>query len=123
MTTDTLITGAEYLDSLRDGRAVYVDGDGVEDVTTHPAFRNAARPVARLYNALHDPATSEVLTGVDPDTGIRTHRFFKPSPSTTGLFRAGEAIATWARMSYGFLGCTPEYKAVLIHFLWSGRRE
>ncbi|MGW1848408.1 4-hydroxyphenylacetate 3-hydroxylase N-terminal domain-containing protein [Streptomyces sp. NPDC001966] len=44
MTTDTLMTGAEYLDSLRDGRAVYVDGDRVEDVTTHPAFRNAASP-------------------------------------------------------------------------------
>ncbi|MFE7113568.1 4-hydroxyphenylacetate 3-hydroxylase N-terminal domain-containing protein [Streptomyces sp. NPDC057575] len=73
MTTDTLMTGAEYLDSLRDGRAVYVDGDRVEDVTTHPAFRNAARPVARLYNALHDPATSEVPTGVDPDTDIRTY--------------------------------------------------
>ena len=36
-------TGAEYLESLRDGREVYVYGERVEDVTTHPAFRNAAR--------------------------------------------------------------------------------
>ncbi len=47
-------TGAEYLDSLRDDRAVYIYGERVKDVTTHPAFRNTARMVARLYDALHD---------------------------------------------------------------------
>ena len=35
-------TGAEYLESLRDGREVYIYGERVKDVTTHPAFRNAA---------------------------------------------------------------------------------
>src|SRR5688572_4042733 len=43
-------TGAEYLASLRDGREVYIYGERVEDVTTHPAFRNAARSVARIYD-------------------------------------------------------------------------
>ena len=47
-------TGQEYLESLRDRREVYVYGERVEDVTTHPAFRNTARSIARLYDALHD---------------------------------------------------------------------
>ena len=46
--------GKEYLESLRDGREVYVYGDRVDDVTTHPAFRNTARMTARLFDALHD---------------------------------------------------------------------
>ena len=54
-------TGAEYLESLRDGREVYIYGERVKDVTTHPAFRNAARSIARLYDALHDPKSSDVL--------------------------------------------------------------
>jgi 4-hydroxyphenylacetate 3-monooxygenase len=41
-------TGKQYLESLRDGREVYIYGERVKDVTTHPAFRNAARSVARL---------------------------------------------------------------------------
>ena len=45
---------ARDLESLRDGREVYVYGERVKDVTTHPAFRNAARSIARLYDALHD---------------------------------------------------------------------
>jgi 4-hydroxyphenylacetate 3-monooxygenase len=48
-------TGKEYLESLRDEREVYIYGERVADVTTHPAFRNAARTMAKLYDALHDP--------------------------------------------------------------------
>ena len=47
-------TGAEYLASLRDGREVYIYGERVKDVTTHPAFRNSAASIALLYDALHD---------------------------------------------------------------------
>ena len=41
-----LLTGQEYLESIRDGRRVYVGSERVDDVTTHPAFRNAARSFA-----------------------------------------------------------------------------
>ena len=37
-----LMSGKEYLESIRDGRRVYIGSERVEDVTTHPAFRNAA---------------------------------------------------------------------------------
>ena len=62
------LTGQEYLESLRDGREVWIYGERVTDVTTHPAFRNPARMVARLYDALHDPAQQAVLTR-PTDTG------------------------------------------------------
>ena len=42
------LTGAEYLESLRDGCEIWLYGERVEDVTTHPAFRNTARMIARL---------------------------------------------------------------------------
>lgn len=47
------MTGDEYIESLRDGREVYLHGERVDDVTTHPAFRNPVRMTARLYDALH----------------------------------------------------------------------
>lgn len=103
-----MLTGAEYLESLRDGRNVYIDGERVRDVTTHPAFRNSALSVGRLYDALH--SDSDVLTGVDA-LGTRTHKFFKPSRSVQDLVEARDAIAHWQRLSYGFLGRTPDYKA------------
>jgi len=104
------LTGEEYLESLRDGRSVFIDGEKVGDVTEHAAFRNSARSIARLYDELHDPTQSAVLLGVDR-LGIRTHRFFMPSYSAEELLAARDAIAAWARMSYGFMGRTPDYKA------------
>lgn len=106
-------TGEEYLESLRDGRNIYFDGERVDDVPSHPAFRNAARSVARLYDALHDDATRDVLTTVDRG-GIRTHKFFTPSYSGEELAAAGEAIACWQRLGYGWMGRTPEYKAAFM---------
>ncbi|MBV9413341.1 MAG: Pyoverdin chromophore biosynthetic protein pvcC, partial [Solirubrobacterales bacterium] len=109
-TTSKLLTGEEYLESLRDGREVWIDGERVRDVTEHPAFRNAARSVARLYDALHDPRTRALMTAEDRHE-IRTHRFFMPSYSPADLLASREAIAHWSRMSYGYMGRTPDYKA------------
>ncbi len=105
-----LLTGSQYLESLRDGRNVYLNGEKVSDVTTHPAFRNSALSISRMYDALHDPKSKETLTAID-EFGTRTHKFFKPSRSVQDLVEAREAIAHWQRMGYGFLGRTPEYKA------------
>ena len=75
-------TGAEYLESLRDGREVYVYGERVADVTAHPAFRNAARSIARLYDALHDAKTKDLLTcETDTGSGGFTHKFFRVAHS------------------------------------------
>jgi 4-hydroxyphenylacetate 3-monooxygenase len=112
-TTTAVLTGAEYLESLRDGREVWIDGERVEDVTTHPAFRNAAHSIARLYDAMHDPAHADVLLGTDAK-GITTHRFFMPSYTSQDLLDSRDAIAEWSRMSYGYMGRTPDYKAAFM---------
>ena len=73
------LTGDEYFESLRDGREVWIYGQRVEDVTTHPAFRNTARMIARLYDALHDPEKQKsIITPTDTGNGSFTHRFYKP---------------------------------------------
>jgi 4-hydroxyphenylacetate 3-monooxygenase len=105
-----VLTGEQYVESLRDGREVWIDGERVPDVTTHPAFRNATRSIARLYDAMHDGDQRETLLGEDRH-GIVTHRFFMPSYSSQDLLASREAIAAWSRASYGYMGRTPDYKA------------
>lgn len=68
----------EYLASLRDGREIYIYGQRVKDVTTHPAFRNAAASIGTLYDALHDPASHPRLCWqTDTGNGGYTHKFFR----------------------------------------------
>jgi 4-hydroxyphenylacetate 3-monooxygenase len=108
-------TGDEYLQSLRDGRTVYIYGERVADVTTHPAFRNTARMVARLYDALHDPKRkSKILVPTDTGNGGMTHAFFKAPKTVDDLLAGRSAIAEWARLTYGWLGRAPDYKAAFL---------
>ena len=107
-------TGAEFLDSLHDSREVWIYGERVKDVTTHPAFRNSARMLARMYDALHDPARQDVLTtATDTGNGGFTHKFYKVPRTTAELVASRDAIAEWARISYGWMGRSPDYKASL----------
>lgn len=108
-------TGAEYIESLRDGRCVYFHGERVKDVTTHPAFRNSVRSIARLYDALHDPDLRDVLTcETDTGSGGFTQRFFRVPRSVDELVRSRDAIAAWQRLVYGWMGRSPDYKAAFL---------
>jgi hypothetical protein len=100
-------TGAEYMESLRDGREVYINGERVADVTAHPAMRNSVRSLARMYDALHDEKTKGRLTSpTDTGNGGYTHKYFRVAKSSEELVAQQGAIADWARMSYGWMGRT-----------------
>jgi 4-hydroxyphenylacetate 3-monooxygenase len=64
-------TGDEYRESLRDGRWVWIDGEKVQDVVTHPAFKPIVDARARIYDMAHEPATAEAMSYVDPESGER----------------------------------------------------
>src|SRR6202789_1791524 len=58
-------TGDEYRQSIRDGREVYLNGERIEDVVTHPAFKPLVDIRARIYDMAHDPDTRSVMTYTD----------------------------------------------------------
>ena len=57
-----LISGAQKLERMRDGRAVYIGAERVDDVTAHPAFREGAKTVAGLYDLKADPTKRELFS-------------------------------------------------------------
>src|SRR3954463_1261185 len=73
----TPFTSQEYLESLRDGREIWIYGERVKDVTTHPAFRNTTRMLGRLYDALHDDRKDKLCSPTDTGSGGYTHNFFR----------------------------------------------
>ena len=57
-----LKTGDDHLRGLRDGRVVYLGSERIDDVTTHPAFSEAARTVARMYDLKRSTALLDVCS-------------------------------------------------------------
>src|SRR6202171_4252633 len=54
-------TGNQYLDSIRDGREVYINGERVKDVTRHPMMKPLIDIRARIYDMQHDASSRELL--------------------------------------------------------------
>lgn len=71
-------TGEEYRESLRDAREVWIDGERVEDVTAHPAFKPIVDVRARIYDLAHEQGTSEIMAYVDTESGERCPIGSKP---------------------------------------------
>src|SRR5262249_44915500 len=110
-TAGSLRTGADYLRSLSDGRAVFVDGERVIDVARHPAFREAARSVPRLYDIAAAPENRERMTFTSPKTGGPVLRAYQ-IPRTHADLRARRLFSeTWAEATFGLMGRTPDHVA------------
>jgi 4-hydroxyphenylacetate 3-monooxygenase len=106
-----LRTGAEYLQSLRDGRRVFLDGEPVKDVTAHPAFREAARSIARLYDIAAAPENRELMTFPSPKTGAPVLRAYQIPKSHADLRARRLFHERWAEATFGLMGRTPDHVA------------
>ncbi len=104
-------TGAEHIQSLRDGRAVYLDGERVADVTTHPAFRNAVRSAAALYDFQARPENLELMTFVADGANRRINRAWQMPRNYEEMLLRRKAMQAWAGVSFGFMGRSPDHVA------------
>ncbi|MCB1272908.1 MAG: Pyoverdin chromophore biosynthetic protein pvcC, partial [Leucobacter sp.] len=109
-------TGAEYLASLQDDREIYIYGERIKDVTKHPAYRNSAASISRLFDSIQDP-NDPAASPTDTGNGGHTHAFFKVPRVREDLVASKIAIEHWQRQSFGWMGRTPDYKASLITML------
>src|SRR5438876_142591 len=106
-----LRTGADYLQSLNDGRQVFVEGERVADVTRHGAFREAARSLARLYDIAAAPENRELMTFPSPAGGEPVLRAYQ-IPKTHADLRARRLFSgKWAEATFGLMGRTPDHVA------------
>src|SRR6266853_1406749 len=55
-------TGNQYLDSIRDGREVYINGERVKDVTRNPMLKPLIDIRARIYDMQHAASSREFLS-------------------------------------------------------------
>src|SRR4051812_49377863 len=104
-------TGAQYIESLKDGRQVFLNGEKVADVTTHPAFRGAIRSVARLFDTAAAAENRELMTFTSPKTGKPVWRAYQ-IPKTHADLKARRLFSeTWAEATFGLMGRTPDHVA------------
>ncbi|WP_210164679.1 4-hydroxyphenylacetate 3-hydroxylase family protein [Bradyrhizobium elkanii] len=102
--------GAEHVASVRDGRAVFLDGERVADVSTHPAYRHAVESAGVLYDYQAHPDNLERMT-FDVGGGRRISRAWQLPRSYEDLVERRKALVEWAELSCGYLGRSPDHVA------------
>jgi len=104
-----LRSGDEYLKSLQDGRTIYIGDEKVTDVTTHPAFRNAARSYAKLFDYKRDTPGMWF-----EENGERFSYYYRRPRNLEDLAFRKRGHALLGDISYGLLGRSPDHVASFV---------
>jgi aromatic ring hydroxylase len=107
------MTGRRYIDSLRDGREVWLDGKRVDDVTTHPAFADFVTALAEVYDKQNDGYRDE-MTYIDNESGVRTSLSWLIARSPEDSQRKRRNSQLWNLLTWGQLGRSPDVLAPFI---------
>jgi 4-hydroxybutyryl-CoA dehydratase/vinylacetyl-CoA-Delta-isomerase len=93
----------EFRESLRDGRRVFVYGEPVEDVTTHPILKISTETAAGDYVLTHseDPAVRDLFVAPHPETGEPMSRYFLPPRTPEDLEKRLQMIGQSIRLTGG----------------------
>ena len=103
-------TGSEYREALRDGRRVWVIGEGaIDDVTVHPATRAMVDEYVAWYDRHFDAAWQDVILTQPDARGDRTPWAFVVPKRTDDLRAMGRCYAATIFLSAGNITHTPAY--------------
>jgi 4-hydroxybutyryl-CoA dehydratase/vinylacetyl-CoA-Delta-isomerase len=95
-----LKTPQQYIESVRDDRVVYCNGERVKDVTAHPILKICRDWMAMDYVLQNDSRYRDLLTEEDQD-GERVSFALMPQKSKADLIRLREIVKLWARVCFG----------------------
>ena len=96
--------GADYRNALRDGRRVFILGEGkVEDVTTHPSTQAMVEEYVAWYDRHADPAWKDTLFDAGGPLDYRVPR------TAEDLVRMGKCFSATTFLSAGNITHTPAY--------------
>ena len=93
-------TPQQYIESLKDGRVVYCNGEKIEDVTMHPILNICRDWVAMDYVLQSDPRFQDLLLEKDADGELVSFALM-PQKSREDLIRLREVVKLWARVCFG----------------------
>ncbi|MBV8166328.1 MAG: 4-hydroxyphenylacetate 3-monooxygenase, oxygenase component [Alphaproteobacteria bacterium] len=107
-------TGKAFLEALRDGREIWIDGERVRDVTADPRFAGAAQTVAELYQLQHEAALRDTMTFPSPSSGDPVGLSFIMPRSVADLERRRAMVKVWADATGGMFGRSPDYMNIML---------
>jgi len=116
-------TGRQYNEGLREQRReVWLRGERVQDITTHPGLAGGVRAIASLYDMQHDAKVGREMTYISPTSGARVGLSFIIPRTKEELEARRVMMLNWARTTCGMMGRSPDFMNVTFA-AWAGAAE
>src|ERR1700722_3456716 len=112
-------TGEQHIASRPAGRGIYRDGERVEGVTVHPAYRGAVASIGRMFDFQSAPEHRELMT-FETETGTRANKIWQLPASYDELVARRKGLEAWTELHAGFMGRAPDHVASCISGMFMG---
>lgn len=109
-----LRTGKAFLEALKDGRQIFIDGERVGDVTTDPRLAPAAHSLAELYDMQHDRQLIDRMSFLSSSSGDRVGLSYIAPRTVDDLIRRRAMVKTWMDATCGMFGRSPDFLNIML---------
>ena len=115
-------TGAQYIESLRDDRALYIDRKLVRDVTTHAPLKGVIDTIARVYDQQHDEQHQDMLTFSSPSSGDRVSKTYLEAKTEEEFRQLSACFHLRTQSTFGLMGRLTDFMSGYLMDQLSGLR-
>ena len=107
-------TGKQYIDSLRDGRRLFIDGKVVTDVTDYPPLQGVIGTIAALHDDQHDPALHPLLAYKSPTTGEPVSTTYLEARTREEFAALAGCFHLRAKRTFGLMGRLTDFMSAFL---------
>jgi len=107
-------TGKQYIESLRDGRRLHIDGKVVTDVTAYAPLQGVIGTIASLYDDQHEPPLQEILTCVSPSSGQRVSTTYLEARTESEFQALAGCFHLRAKRTFGLMGRLTDFMSAFL---------
>ncbi|WP_091741514.1 4-hydroxyphenylacetate 3-hydroxylase family protein [Phenylobacterium immobile] len=108
-------TGQQYLESMRVNQPeVWLNGERVEDITTHPVFVGPIKSIMEQYDLQHHPDFRDICLYESPTTGDLVSTGFMTPKSREDIIKRRRHFKARADLNFGTMGRAPDFMNALV---------
>ncbi|MBB6633513.1 4-hydroxyphenylacetate 3-hydroxylase family protein [Cohnella thailandensis] len=115
--------GARFLDSLNDGRHVWLEGKRLENLPQHPAFRGTLETIRTLFDTLDNPGVRDRVGFRIPGRDRYAHSSFLVPFTAEDLAKRNEAFSYWSEQTHGMMSRLSDYARSMITGWYAARSQ
>ncbi|WP_159887428.1 4-hydroxyphenylacetate 3-hydroxylase family protein [Paenibacillus puerhi] len=115
--------GERFLQSLDDGRSVWLEGKRVESIRQHPAFRGTLSTIRDLFDTLDDPALRDQVGYKAEGREPYAHSAFLVPYTAEQLAQRSRSFAFWSAQTHGMMSRLSDYARSIVTGWYAARRR